>query len=159
MFAARNIRRDKSFVATNTCLSRLSLAGAATSSIFVVTKVCLLRQTCVCRDKTRLLSRQKYACRNKAFVSTKTGLSRQTQVCRDVFVATNTCLSRHMFCRDKRFVARKMILVAAPANDREQARKNSICLINPLQWLSQPVKSPGWKLHAYTPAKQYILWS
>ena len=46
-----------------------------------------------CRDKRRVLSRQKYACRNKAFVSTKIGLSRQTQVCRDVLVAIpqNTC--------------------------------------------------------------------
>ena len=69
--------------------SRPSLAEAATSLIFVGTKVC------VCRDKTRLLSRQKYACRDKI-----------------------VCLSRQMFCDDKHtFVATKIILVAAPAKD------------------------------------------
>ena len=32
---------------------------------------------------------------------------------------THTCLSRQRFCRDKHtFVATKMVLVAAPANDR-----------------------------------------
>ena len=68
----------------------LSLAEAATSIIFVATKV-----LCVCRNKTRLSSRQKYASRDKRFV------------------ATNTCLSQ------QRFVATKMILVAAPGNDRD----------------------------------------
>ena len=49
----------------------LSLAGAATSIIFVLTKV-LSRQTCiccdkthVCRNKTCMLSRQKHACWDK----------------------------------------------------------------------------------------------
>ena len=32
---------------------------------FVATNTCLLRQTRICRDKTRFLSRQKYACRDK----------------------------------------------------------------------------------------------
>ena len=50
-------------------VAHLSLAGAATSIIFVATKV-LSRQSRVCRDKTRLLSRQKYACREKCFVAT-----------------------------------------------------------------------------------------
>ena len=55
-----------------------SLAGTATSIIFVATKV---------RDKTRLLSRQKYACRDKHKLT---------------FVATNTCLSRQKYAsRDK----------------------------------------------------------
>ena len=56
----------------------LSLAEAATSIIFVATKV-----LCVCRNKTRFSSRQKYASRNKRFV------------------APNTCLSQQKFCRDK----------------------------------------------------------
>ena len=44
---------------------------------------------------------------NASFVATKVCLSRQNYVCRDKrFVATNTC-----------FVATKIILVAAPAND------------------------------------------
>ena len=81
--------RDKSFVATDTCLSRR-----------------------VCRDKARPLSRQKYACREKTFVATKLCLSWQ-----NVFVATkaNTeyfCRIRRRVifvatnvCREKRFVA------------------------------------------------------
>ena len=44
-----------------------------------------------CRDKTRVLSRQKYACRDKGFVATKVP-SGQIHV----FVAT-----KHVFCRDK----------------------------------------------------------
>ena len=47
-----------------------------------------------CRYKTCLLSQQKYACHDRTFVGTKR-LSQQTRVCRD----------------------KKMILVAAPAND------------------------------------------
>ena len=54
---------------------------ATTNTSFVVRKVCLSQQN-FCRDKTRLLSRQKYVCCDK-----------------HVFVAT------------------KIILVAAPAND------------------------------------------
>ena len=63
---------------------------------FVATKVCLSRQNCVCRDKYLL---------------------QQTRVCRDrhFFVST-----KDVFCRDKTFVAAKIILVAAPANDRKQ---------------------------------------
>ena len=47
-------------------------------------------------------------CRDKSFVATNTS-----------FVATKVCLSRQKYaCRDKRF-ATKMILMAAPADDRE----------------------------------------
>ena len=75
----------------------ISLGGAATSiiltfqqkfscdkHIFVVTKR-------VCRDKTHLLSWQKYACHNKImFVMTK-----------DMFVATKVSLSLQKFCHHK----------------------------------------------------------
>ena len=60
-----------------------SLAGAATSIIFVATKV--LRH--VCRDKTRLLSREKYACRDKILC-----------LSRHIIVATNILLSRQKTC-------------------------------------------------------------
>ena len=75
-------------------------------------------------------------CRDKTFVATNTGrdkhmlvatnkniiLSRQKSILlsrqKRCFVVTNTCLSRQTsVCRDKTFVATKMILVAAPAND------------------------------------------
>ena len=58
------------------------------------------------RKKTRLLWRQKYACRNKTVVATKL-----CYYAEQIFVATNTCLSRQMFCHDKHtFVARKVSL-------------------------------------------------
>ena len=97
---------------------KLSLAGAATSIIFVArntsfvaTKVCLtnicldkhnfvllLRQTRVCTNKTRLLSRQKYACLDKSFVATNTVMFVATGNFRDKhnFVAT-----KDVFCGDK----------------------------------------------------------
>ena len=60
-------------------------------------------QTCVCHDKTRLLSQQNDACRNKTIVSIKL-LSRLAYFCRYkiMFVAAN-------ICRDKRFVATNII--------------------------------------------------
>ena len=71
-----------------------------------------------CRDKgmlvaTKLLSRQNATSilllrQKSCFVATDTCFV-ATNTC---FVATNTCLSQLNFCRDK-----KMILVAAPAND------------------------------------------
>ena len=72
---------------------KLSLAGSATSIIFVATKVLSQQswQTCVYRDKTRLLSWQKYACHDK-----------------HIFVMTNICcnkhnfaVTKHVFCRDE----------------------------------------------------------
>ena len=64
--------------------------------VVVATNIILLRQTYFCRDKTRLLSRQKYAYGRK-----------------HTFVAT-----KDAFCRDKHvFVATESILVAAPADD------------------------------------------
>ena len=68
----------------------LSLAGAATSIIFV----CLgSRPTYFCRDKTR----QKF-CRDKlTFVAT----NKVFVVTNHIFVATNVCLLRQNVCRDK----------------------------------------------------------
>ena len=85
--------------------SALSLAGAATSIIFVATKV-FLRQT-------HLLSPQAYFCRDKhIFYLDKIMFVATCLLLSDIltFVATNTCLSRqhtsfvvtkHVFCRDK----------------------------------------------------------
>ena len=171
----------------------LSLAGTATSIIFAATKV-LLRQTCVCCNKTHILLQQKYACRdnfcrkknvcfcgNKTFVTTnicrdkhnfvmtkclswqayfchykhmfvmtkhvfchnkstlvKTKLlSWQTHVCRNKCLLWQMfCHTKYSFCRNKRhalmwqthvycdkhvFVATKIVLVAAPANDTIEA--------------------------------------
>ena len=69
---------------------KLSLAAAATSIFFVATKV-LSRQTRVYCDETRLLSRQKYACRDKhIFVATNV-----------IFVATKVLWRQAYFRRDK----------------------------------------------------------
>jgi len=91
-----------------------------------------------CRDES--MSQQKYVCRKKGFcykftfvmclwqnvsiVMTKV-LSRQTRVCRNKNISSQQVLSwQAYFCRDKRcvlfFVATKMVLVAAPTNDRDQ---------------------------------------
>ena len=73
-----------------------------------------------CRDKTRLLSRQKYACRDKTFCTVQ-------RFCRKkhTFVAT-----KHVFCPDKNVFAANFfvaILVAAPANNRRRhVRQKSI---------------------------------
>ena len=74
--------RDKSFV--------VNCQGMATKVLW--------RQTRVCGDKIRLLSRQKYACCDKTFVVTKLCLSRQTYFCCDKhnFVAT-----KDVFCCDE----------------------------------------------------------
>ena len=87
----------------------VSLAGAASNIIFVV-------RVCVCRDNHTFVATK------DMFVATKESLSRQKfchkwQFCRD------KSLSRQAyFCRDKKcLAATKMILVAAPANDREEA--------------------------------------
>ena len=99
--------------------SFLSLAGAATSIIFVETKVSFLsRQKYACRDKTfgvfgatkvlsrqSIFSRQIYFFRGKSFVAASIHLLRQ----KTYFVATNT--SSILLSRQK------TILVAAPAND------------------------------------------
>ena len=75
----------------------------------------------------------KYFCRDNNFTATTTGLSRQ-KFCRDkhtclsrqayLFVVTKISLSRQNICRDRIrdtcFVATKMILVAAPANDKRE---------------------------------------
>ena len=98
---------------------------------FVATKRVFCRDESM-PDATELLSRQNYVCRDKSFVA--------TNICRDkhVFVATKASMSQTKrlprqthFCCDKTlvatglhlsrqntgFVATKMILVAAPAND------------------------------------------
>ena len=92
--------RDKSFVMTNTS--------------FVATNV-LLRQT-------SLLSRQEYFCRDKSMLVETKLLPQQTDICGNKrFIATNMIVSRQKTCffREKHvFVATKMRLVAAPANDK-----------------------------------------
>ena len=98
----------------------LSLAGAATSIIFVA------KNTCLSRQKTRLLPRQKYACRDKPFVATNICRNKHNFVATNVwlsrqkyFVATNVSSPQTRLCLS--FVATKMILVSAPANDTLRA--------------------------------------
>jgi len=62
---------------------RLTTGRTATSIIFVMTMFC--------QNKTHLMSRQKYACRNETFVTTKLCLLQQ-----NIFVMT-----KHIFCHDK----------------------------------------------------------
>ena len=116
-------RQNTSFVAT-----KVSLAGAATSIIFVTTNTCLSWQT-------RLLSRQKYAYCDKTFVTTNIFVAANFLL-REIFVVTNIILTWQNACRDKltfvatnkSFVAtnvlwakkkqkKKKLLVAVPASD------------------------------------------
>ena len=93
------------------CLSRQTQFCRA--KIFVAWNLLLSRLTCVCRNKTPLLSRQKYACRDKTFVANII-LSRQN--------AASILLSRQNMCLSRQgFVATKIILAAAPANDTPRA--------------------------------------
>ena len=75
-----------------------------------------------CRDKIHLLSRQKYACREKTFVATKLCLSWQnifvaTKRLSQIFVTTNVFVTTKVlwwqayFCRDKRHVLSWQICV------------------------------------------------
>ena len=114
-------------VTVPTCIS---LAGAATSIIFVATKV-LLRQTRTC---PLLPPPKKIACRDKIFLSWHNFFSQQILVFvfiatkrlsrKHTFVVTNGvfCCYKHVFVATKvslsrqTFVVTKMILVAAPAN-------------------------------------------
>ena len=76
--------------ATNTCLSRQKFCrGLSWEAYFCRYKRCVLsRQTCVCRDKSKLV---------------------ETKLC--------VLLRETHVCRNKMFVATKMILAEAPAND------------------------------------------
>ena len=135
--------RDKHvFIATNMCFSRQKTRLLSRQKY---EKLCLSRQICCffcfvfLIDKHTFVASIDVFCRNKhVSVSTKVCLSQQN-VCRDniMFVATNIC------CRDKQtkfatkllswqmncFVATKIILVAAPANDigggREMGERTS----------------------------------
>ena len=97
----------------------VSFAGAATSIILVTTK------DVFCRDKSMLvmtkllcLLRQNILLQQKYFVATKLCLLQQAYFC---------CNKRRVCC-NKTFVATKMILVAAPANDCfEQSLLSLLC--------------------------------
>ena len=110
----------------------LSLAGAATSIIFVATKHVFCRdesmlacylllvaapasdRTRVCRDKTQS------SVATKVCLLVTCYLWQLQPVIEPVFVATkHSLLSRQKYaCRDKTFAATKCLLLAAAANDR-----------------------------------------
>ena len=117
------------FVATKVCLSRQNFCR---DKVMFVTKN-------ICRHKRRVLSRQKtcfFATKLILVAAPAKVVSRQTYFCRNkrqVLFRQNFCLSRQAyFCREKRrvlsrqiricrdkhvFVATKLRLAAAPAND------------------------------------------
>ena len=95
----------------------LSLEGAARSIIFVATNV-LSRRTRVCRDKHTFVRTKDVFCRDKnQLVATKV-LWPQNYLCRDKtnFVATNVYRDKYTFVAT--IPQTKIMLVAAPANDR-----------------------------------------
>jgi len=129
------LRQNMSFVVTKACLLQQNVCHD--KIMFVMTKY-------FCRNKhifvvTKVLSRQAYFCHDKRCVLTRgkskllvTKLLSQQKLCLSQFVTTKVLLWQEYFCCDKRhvlsrhtrvccdnhiFVATKMILVAAPAND------------------------------------------
>ena len=92
------------------------------------TKVCLSQQKFCCDKHVSYLSWQKY------FDMTKV-LLRQAYLCRDMF-----CRDKHV-CHDKTFVAPKMILVAAPANDTKQWYKTKIQNKDTKQWYKTMIQN------------------
>ena len=93
IFVSTKLLSRQIFVATNIIFVLLKFC--CDKHTFVATSILLLRQTRVCCDKTRLLSKQKYSRRDKCFV------------------AASILLLRQKMC----FVVTKMILVAVPASD------------------------------------------
>ena len=91
------------------CVLKLSLAGAATSIIFVATNTCLSRQICVFHDKTRV-------CRYKImFAATNIFFGTKVLSWQKYFVATKL-LSRqaHVFLATKLLSRQKWYLWQLP---------------------------------------------
>ena len=86
------------------CASVLSMAGAATSIIFVVTKHVF------CHDKNMLVATSLLLSRQiRVFVTTKVCLQQQKACCdRSTFVATNICCNKS-FVMPKIFVATNVL--------------------------------------------------
>ena len=92
----------------------------------------LSRQTRVCHDWTRLLSRERYACLHKTFVTTKLCLSRQNIWSWQTF-GRGKCHDKHtfvtrkdVFCRDKHVSRDKSKLVVT-----KWFVATKICLLRP----------------------------
>ena len=96
-------------------------------SMLVATKVCLPGQNIFCHDKTLVttnICHDKQFCCDKSLVTTSILLSLQTHVCCDkrCFHCNKTSLlSQQKYAYySKTFIATKMILMAAPTNDKEE---------------------------------------
>ena len=112
---------NKSFVAKNMCLSWQTHVChdknmLVMTNMFVVTDMCLLWQY-VCRNEHNFVATSN----EHNFVTTNIILLQQAYFCHE---------KRHVLswqtrvCRDKTFVATKIILVAAPANDSHRVAEN-----------------------------------
>ena len=130
----------------------LSLAGAATSIIFVATKhVFVATKHVFCRDKSIFVDR--FCCEKIMFVATK-GLSREKK--QGGGGRTNTILSRQTrVCRNKTFVAAKMILVAAPANYSSQPTMHQQMFL--VSWRGSKNKDVCHKTHVVMRHKYTII--
>ena len=85
----------------NVCIIVLSLAGAATSIIFVVTKHAF------CHDKNMLVATNMHFCHNKSMLVATKSMLPQNYVCCDKYLLQQkfchdrNTLSRQMFCHNK----------------------------------------------------------
>ena len=111
-------------VDTKVCLSRLKLCHD---------KIMVVRQNFFCRDKTFVTTicwdKYLFVATNTSFIATKLFVEKQL-LSRQIFIATKVFVATNIFCRDKRRVTTKIILVAAPANDRKGCLCNSGCRYN-----------------------------
>ena len=92
-----------------TTLSPLTLTALPPHIIQQGPKVVFPQQSVVCRDKTHLLSQQKYASHNKTFVMTNIFVNIflwQQNFCRNKDLSRQTCV-----CPDKSFVATSILLL------------------------------------------------
>jgi len=96
----------------------------------------LSRQTRVCHNKTRLLSRHKHACRDKRFVAA-------SMFCRDKHVFVTT---KHVFCRDT------SMLVATKVLSRQVCFvATNMCFVATNMCLSRQTRATKWYLRQLPP--------
>ena len=118
----------------------VSLAGTATSIIFVATKVCLSRQN---------FWRNKFA---------------TNIILWHVFVVTKRLFSLQKYAfRDKTFVKTKLILVAAPANEKKKREKREkvSTQFNTKDWMTvsykkQQPQTPEWLIQTQKGSKERL---
>ena len=125
----------------NTSISFLSLAGAATSIIFVAASL--------------LLSRQNFFGDKHNFVTTKV-LSQQAYFCRDKRVFFFFVATKHIFCRDKSMLVASQFLSFLSLKNISLSRKHTFVATKTTKHLSRQ-KWYLWQLSPMIPVRTTVL--